>query len=336
MGLNYLTGNVKRVLHPNQADAFKARLMGNTWDKPNPPLLSSPPSSVVSPPSELSSITSESVTSLYPGRGCVQSDFSLNSPLSSTPFFPHVQNISFYSQVSNSHSPASSAMHATPISTSTPSSSISQDLISIKSISSPTPSAMDVVSNFTSCLTPLLSSDSAADLNSFLPIGNVTATAEDTSINFIPRFSSIPFQDQVVIPNTHEIESTFDVTYVPHSIDTLPEIDDQDLKTFMASTTLDNSIPNPHDQNQNGDILEQLLQDVGEMDNPPDISPQSDTIRYYNSSNPVAIGTASSGPSSHVVSGDVTVSEVGQYIEQNGGAVDSSNSDLIEILAQFS
>ena len=145
----------------------------------------------------------------------------------------------------------------------------------------------------------------------------ITSMFGNTSTDFPPNFSEVPFQNtQVPVPSQplpDQYSSSFHQSVLPSDVD----------KDSELSEILDHfhSVPNTtQTQNQNGDNSLQLISKL----NPGE-------IQYYNSdSNSDHLISANH----HMMTGDVTVS-ANQYMET--GTTDQQNgTDIMEILSQFS
>lgn len=224
--MHQLPGNVKTLLHPNQADEFKVglrqSLADGTWGKPetvdpesvimSPPLLpaNSPLNkSVFSPaPTVQSSLSSYNSASMEVLPDSVQ---ALLDPADSNSSDQHT--ISYYSRSSAAPSPASTniSLHAPP---SSPAYSRLQNYSDAKSpystVSSPASSAVGVVSTTSSFVSvtsvqrslkrkAMLSFDSDVDTFSpRAPDAAIASTFGNCSTNFLPNFSQVPFQNSQV------------------------------------------------------------------------------------------------------------------------------------------
>lgn len=325
---------------------LRKSLEDGTWGLPN---MVDPESVVMSPPlfpaqSPPSSSLSGAVPSPTP---TVQSTLSSAGmppftgnqlPLDSTQtladrahFGSDQHTISYYSSSSTASSPPST-LHAPPTSVPSPTHSRLQSYVDTRSpsnsysaVSSPAStvgvvSSLSPASSFMSSATSLqralkrkaassFNSGESTDFSLRAPDAAIASTFGNTSTNFLPNFSHVPFQNsQIPIPQLTQYSSPLPQTTPLLSISGGNNSElDQILDCF-------DSVPNTHVQHQNGnDVLQHLLNEPSQM------SPEA--ISYYDTG-------ASKG---HKISGDVTVSTgCPGSVEQPNGA------EVMEILSQFS
>lgn len=358
LGMQQLPGNIKTLLHRNQADAFKVKLRKSladgTWGLPDivdpesvvmsPPLLparSPPCQPELSPaPTVQSTLSSYNSASSVPSYSQALSESGQQVPPVDPSHFggSDQHTISYYSSSSAAPSPAS-----THTSLPTSDHTHSRPRSPYSAVSSPASSGMGVVSSlspsssFMSSATSVqrgvkrktMSSIDSVDSMGFstrAPGAAIASIFGNSSTNFLPNFSEVPFQStQVPVPN-QSLPDQYN-----NSFQAMPpaSVANNDSELGQILDHFD-SIPSTHIQNQNGDeILQQCLTE------PPRVG--SGEIRFYDSdhaSNDCVNGHMISA-SHHMMSGDVTVSAsaAGQFL---GTGEQQNGTDIMEILSQFS
>lgn len=363
LGMQKLPSNIKTLLHRNQADDFKVKLRKSladgTWGLPDivdpesvvqsPPLLPPPSQRVYSPTptvqSNLSSFKSPASTA-PPSVSRAPSDSILGQAAHLGNSDQHA--ITYY----NSSSPAASSPASTHISLHAPPTSdhahsqlhnytdVRSPNNSYSAVSSPTSSGMGVVSSlspassFMSSTTSIQRPVKRKDAPGFDSAGNtgfsmtapdvaIASTFGNTSTNFPPNFSEVPFQQQktqIPVP-CESLSGQYSGSFNHQPV--LPINVDNDSELSEILDHFDSVPSTMQTQGQDGNNFLQNI-NISKM-NPGE-------IQYYDSD---ASSDHLISANHHMMTGDVMVS--GSAVSQFMGTADQQNgTDIMEILSQFS
>lgn len=367
MGLDILPGKVKRVLHHNQADAFKAKVRKmmdeGTWGKPD------------TPPDTPSLVTPTNTTSPVP-EGTVSPALTLVSSLSSN-VSSDVTTSSLSSEATTSLSnsggfvmpslpPTGHALPTVAPPLQTPSLPTTTT-VSVGGESAGPPAAgmtqfQDTDPNLIPMFDPGTTVDAAAAAATgraltLSPAQAVASVFGSTSTDSIPTFTAA-LQDNTNSPSTAAVDNPIPSEFSPPAAHQLPPFQ-QPQQPPLQSEELNHileemdSIPDLQEQcytgddddDDNGDqILEELLMNAADVIN----SPSSDEIRYYDEAGTTSTTTPTTGLC--YITSDVTVSTMhhgnlanagkGKQLRNQDQSVMNSgvvgNSDVLDILSQFS